>query len=95
MAGRKAKQASMLPAYDELCSTDNSGTNTGDAAINPYKARFLVIGHLGHAIEESYEYTDLHTLLQDNERAFRYSCKAPEWAKITDLMSAVKAKSGQ
>lgn len=70
-----------MVAYDELCSASNSGMSNGEAVINPYKARLLVIGHLGHAIEESYEYTELHDLLQDNERSFRYSCKAPSGPK--------------
>ena len=84
-----------MVAYDELCSSDNSGTTTGDAAINPYKARILVIGHLGHAIEESYEYTALHSLLQSDERAFRYSCKVPQWAKIVKLIEDEKKNQGQ
>lgn len=84
-----------MVAYDELCSSDNSGTAAGDAAINPYKARILVIGHLGHAIEESYEYTALHSLLQSDERAFRYSCKVPQWAKIVKLIEEEKKSQGQ
>ncbi len=84
-----------MVAYDELCSSDNSGTTTGDAAINPYKSRILVIGHLGHAIEESYEYTALHSLLQSDERAFRYSCKAPQWAKIVKMIEEEKKNQGQ
>ena len=83
-----------MVAYDELCSSDNSGTTTGDASINPYKARILVIGHLGHAIEESYEYTELHSLLHSDERAFRYSCKVPQWAKIVKLIEDEKKNQG-
>jgi hypothetical protein len=83
-----------MVAYDELCSSDNSGTAAGDAAINPYKARILVIGHLGHAIEESYEYAELHSLLQSDERAFRYSCKVPQWAKIVKLIEEEKKNQG-
>lgn len=84
-----------MVAYDELCSSDNSGTTTGNATINPYKSRILVIGHLGHAIEESYEYTALHSLLQSDERAFRYSCKVPQWAKIVKLIEDEKKNQGQ
>ena len=48
-----------------------------------------------HAVEEFCEYAELHGVLQGDERAFRYSCKAPQWARIAGLIGAEKERQGQ
>lgn len=76
--------------YEEMLTAQDSGKEDGTAAVNIKINHLKVLGHLGCAIEESTEYTDLNKLLIDNERAYRYEALGPNWQQIAEEIIKVE-----
>lgn len=76
--------------FDELLTAKGSGTSTGTASVNIPMNHLKILGHLGCAIEESEDYTELNTYLIDAERDYRYEGISPDWSTISSLISDVK-----
>ena len=72
--------------YEELITAQGAGRSDGSARIHPVKAYIAVCKHLGLAIEESAEFTDLHAELLKVERAFRYAAVPPDWDTLYSLI---------
>lgn len=68
--------------YEEMLTASNSGMSDGTASVNMKINHLKVLGHLGCAIEESDDFTELHQLLIDYERAYRYEGISPDWKKL-------------
>lgn len=76
--------------YEELLTATNSGMADGTASVNTKISHLKVLGHLGCAIEESDDFTDLHQLLIDYERAYRYEGIGPDWKKLAEEIVKVE-----
>lgn len=76
--------------YEEMLTAGGSGTADGTAAVNVKINHLKVLGHLGCAIEESDEYAELHDLLIQTERAYRYEALGPNWQKIAEKITEVE-----
>ena len=64
-----------------------SGTSDGSASVSVMKNHLKILGHLGCAIEESEDFTELNDLLIQTERNYRYEGLGPDWEKILDFLS--------
>lgn len=85
------KHVSRAMTYaEELLTANGSGTANGTAAVNVEINYLKVLGHLGCAIEESEDYTTLHTALIEAERLYRYEGIAPDWKRIASLILQYK-----
>ena len=73
--------------YEELLTAENSGKADGSAAVNVPMNHLKILGHLGCAIEESEDFTELHTLLLKTERDYRYNGISPDWKAIAEQIS--------
>lgn len=76
--------------YEELLTANNSGTSDGTASVNVKINHLKILGHLGCAIEESEDYTDLHNMLIKHERAYRYEGISPDWQAIAAEIEKVE-----
>lgn len=72
--------------HAELLKAKNSGKGDGTAAINVKRNHLKIIGELNCAIDESAEYTDLHTALIAQERQYRYEGIEPNWDALAGLI---------
>ena len=73
--------------YEELMTAKDSGTSDGSASVSVMKNHLKILGHLGCAIEESEDFTELNDLLIQTERNYRYEGLGPDWEKILDFLS--------
>lgn len=76
--------------YEEMLTAANSGMADGTASVNMKINHLKVLGHLGCAIEESDDFTELHKLLIDYERAYRYEAISPDWKKLAEEIVKVE-----
>ena len=53
------------------------------------KNHLKILGHLGCAIEESEDFSELNELLIQTERNYRYEGLGPDWEKISDQLKVV------
>lgn len=72
--------------YKEMLTAKNSGTATGEAAVNVMLNHLSVLGHLGCAIEESDDYAEVQDALIEQERQYRYEGIEPDWRYIAALI---------
>ena len=72
--------------YAEMLKASNSGMSDSTAKIDIKRNHLKVIGELGCAIDESTEYTELHTALIAEERKYRYEGIEPDWEYIIALI---------
>jgi hypothetical protein len=78
--------------YEELLTARESGMTDGTASVNVKLNHLKILGHLGCAIEESTDYTELNQFLITQERAYRYEGISPDWVKIAELIKDVEEK---
>lgn len=79
--------------HEELMTAKDSGTSDGTASVSVMKNHLKILGHLGCAIEESEDFTELNELLIQTERNYRYEGLGPDWEKIMQEISNVKNKT--
>ena len=72
--------------YTEMLTAIGSGKPSGEAAIDVKLTHLSILGHLGCAIEEADEYTDLQEYLIAQERNYRYDGVEPNWKEIAALI---------
>lgn len=72
--------------YNEMLTAKNSGKMDGTAEINVMMNHLAILGHLGCAIEESDDYSDLQRALLEQERSYRYEGIEPDWRYIAALI---------
>lgn len=72
--------------YNEMLTAKNSGKMDGTAEINVMMNHLAILGHLGCAIEESDDYSDLQTALLEQERSYRYEGVEPDWRYLAALI---------
>ncbi len=82
-----------LVLWDEMITAQGSGNKDGKASVHVYRNHVKIIGHLGNAVDESIEFTELHELLKSSERSYRYEGITPDWDKIIELMEKQKHNS--
>lgn len=81
-----------LVLWEEIFTAEGSGTADGDARVDVVKNHLKIIGHLGNAVDESVEYSELHQALKRAERQYRYCGQAPDWNELCELIAAVKTE---
>lgn len=72
--------------------TISTGTKEGEASVNIYRNHIKIIGHLGNAYDESTDFIELHELLKEAERNYRYEGIAPKWEALFKEMERVKSQ---
>lgn len=72
--------------YEEMLTAKDSGKSDGTASVNVPLNHLKVIGHLGCAVEESEDFTELHQTLLQMERDYRYEGIAPDWVKLANMV---------
>lgn len=60
------------------------------ASVNVYRNHLEIIGNLCEAYKESRAWPELHELLKQSERAYRYEGLIPDWNNILALMIEAK-----
>ena len=75
----------------ELLTANGSGMADGTARVNVYLDYLKVLGHLGCAIEESEDFTELHSELIKAERLYRYEGIEPDWSALSESIKMYKA----
>ena len=78
--------------WEELLSATGSGTKEGEASVNVYRNHIKIIGHLGNAYDESADFVELHEMLKEAERNYRYEGIVPNWEVILKDMERVKSQ---
>ena len=78
--------------WEELLSATGSGTKEGEASVNVYRNHIKIIGHLGNAYDESADFVELHEMLKEAERNYRYEGIVPNWEVILKEMERVKSQ---
>lgn len=78
--------------WEELLSASGSGTKDGVASVNVYRNHIKIIGHLGNAYDESTDFVELHEMLKEAERNYRYEGIVPNWEVILKEMERVKSQ---
>ena len=73
--------------HEELMTAKDSGASDGTASVSVMKNHLKILGHLGCAIEESEDFTELNELLIQTERNYRYEGLGPDWEKITESLT--------
>lgn len=81
-----------LVLWEELLSATGSGTKEGEASVNVYRNHIKIIGHLGNAYDESADFVELHEMLKEAERNYRYEGIVPNWEVILKEMERVKSQ---
>lgn len=79
--------------HEELMTAKDSGASDGTASVSVMKNHLKILGHLGCAIEESEDFTELNELLIQTERNYRYEGLGPDWKEIMQEISNVKNKT--
>jgi hypothetical protein len=87
--------ARAMTYYEEMLTANGSGTEDGTASVNVKIDHLKVLGHLGCAIEESDDYPELHQMLIDSERNYRYEAIGPDWKKISEAIVRVEEQLKQ
>lgn len=73
-----------------LSITISTGTKEGEVSVNIYRNHIKIIGHLGNAYDESTDFIELHEMLKEAERNYRYEGIAPNWNELLVEMEAIK-----
>ena len=76
--------------YQELLSANNSGHPDGTAAVNIKLNHLAILGHLGCAIEECDNYTELQDEIIKFERQYRYEGLEPDWELIASMIVKIE-----
>ena len=78
--------------HEELMTAKDSGASDGTASVSVIKNHLKILGHLGCAIEESEDFTELNELLIRTERNYRYEGLGPDWEKIQEYLINEKCR---
>ena len=78
--------------HEELMTAKDSGASDGTASVSVMKNHLKILGHLGCAIEESEDFTELNELLIQTERNYRYEGLGPDWEKIITAIRSSKSE---
>lgn len=81
--------------HEQFMMAQNSGTSDGTARVNKVVNHLKILGHLGCAIQQSQQFTELNEQLIINERNYRYNMISPDWNTIIQLITKILQEEEQ